>query len=146
MWRGCVPSPSYAEESAQLARTRPTPHFEVQSRLLLLRHQDLADDVETLYRHVITEEGCATATFNAKLQFTNEPGGVFRSPKVEGALGCERVRTFLRAGSEELRIDEVRADVYPEVALTQTALQHSVLLFDPGLWICGVAMCPPDQI
>ena len=28
MWRGRVPSPSYAEQSAQLARMRPTVHFE----------------------------------------------------------------------------------------------------------------------
>ena len=37
MWRGRVPSPSYAQESTQLARMRPTAHFEC--RLFLLRHQ-----------------------------------------------------------------------------------------------------------
>lgn len=74
---------------------------------------DLQQGSPSLYRHVFTADGCATAVYHASLTFTNEEGGLFSpaSRDVSGAQGCERMRLFIRRNTvSEVRLDNVRIE------------------------------------
>lgn len=56
----------------------------------------LREGEQTTHGFAFESTGCGDSLFNANLHFSNEPGGVWADPFVDGAMGCKRIRLLVQ--------------------------------------------------